>query len=755
MQEILDGSEIKALFDSFSEGIVLTDSSSTLRWMNPMAEFLLGVQAKGWIGKPIKAILEAHPALSWVFDDKQPVNLRCWQVMGCKDQSCPLWGKLYTDCWTKQTCPLCISPLAKKSKKSPEAERCKECKIYDSYAHDKEKEIVGPNRNRILLQVRGTWIQNEGGDTVGTLRLIRDVTRDRELARMKGGFLSEVSHDLRSPLTSIRSFTEILLNYPETDSETQREFLAIIRAESQRLDQMIADLVERHQTSSEQSEWKNEEVFLPQMIQRILRDHEGILKTKSLTYGTALDPRCPKIWAESEKVYYVISTLLRTLVSHTAEGGRIWLRAFPIEGQRDSDQNSLIRFTLSNRSDLPSSPNGSGSPVESSYAAPKRAILDRKKGMSLGVILCKQILEQYGGNLWLENGEEASGSTFHFVLPSRVALEKDVQEDEREPGLMKRARPKIEKAKKKILIVDDEPNQVNALVVALTKEGYRVHSTTSALKALKMVHEVKPDLMISDISMPEMDGYSLFEEIQKDEATKMIPFIFLSARGDEERFHGLEIGVDDYLSKPYDIKEVAVRVETLLSRVEEYTDLSRFDGLTGALTRKAFEDSLGLELSKAQQDDKPVSVTMADLDFFKNVNDSYGHIVGDFVLKSFVQLLQNNLRDGEDILARYGGEEFCIIMPGVEKQRALEILERIRKSLSETPFLYEKEGLNISITSSFGVSGYPEDGATRDGLIEKSDAALYTAKRRGRNRVVLYGDDMPARETEAQQPLQT
>ena len=754
MQEILDGHEVKALFDSFSDGIVLTDSSSSFRWMNPMAEFLLGVQGKDWLGKPVQAMIDTHQGLDWIFDDKQPENLRCWQAMGCKDQSCSRWGKLFTDCWMNKTCPLCISPGSTKGKKSPDQHRCEECKIYNSYAHDKEREVLGPNRNRMLLQIRSTWIQNEKGAAVGTLRLIRDVTRDRELALMKGGFLSEVSHDLRSPLTSIRSFTEILLNYPDTDSETQREFLAIIRAETQRLDQMIADLVERHQVSSKRSEWKNEEVFLPQMIQRILHDHEALLQDKGITHGTALDPRCPKIWAESEKVYYVISTLLQTLVSHTPSGGRIWLRAFPIEGQRDSDLNSLIRFTLSNRNDLSSSPNGSGGPVESTYATPKRAILDRKKGMSLGFILCKQILEQYGGNLWLENGEGA-GSTFHFVLPSHIALEKDPQEEGRELGLMKRARPKIEKAKKKILIVDDEPNQVNALVVALTKEGYRVHSTTSALRALEMVHEVKPHLMISDISMPEMDGYALFEEIQKDETTKMIPFIFLSARGDEERFHGLEIGVDDYLSKPYDIKEVAVRVETLLSRVEEYTDLSRFDGLTGALNRKAFEESLGLELTKAQQHKLPLSVSMADLDFFKNVNDSYGHIVGDFVLKSFVQFLQNNLREGDVILARYGGEEFCIIMPGVEKEKAVEILERILKSLSETPFLYEKEGLNISITASFGVSGYPEDGITRDGLIEKSDAALYTAKRRGRNRVVLYGEDLPTRDGETEQTLPT
>jgi len=755
LQETLDGHEVKALFDSFSEGIVLTDSSSSLRWMNPMAEFLLGVQGKDWLGKPIQAMIDTHQGLDWIFDDKQPENLRCWHVMGCKDQSCSLWGKLFTDCWMNKTCALCISPGSTKGQKIPDQDRCEKCEIYNSYAHDKEREILGPNRNRVLLQIRSTWIQNEKGATVGTLRLIRDVTRDRELALMKGGFLSEVSHDLRSPLTSIRSFTEILLNYPDTDSETQREFLAIIRAETQRLDQMIADLVERHQVSSERSEWKNEEIFLPQMIQRILHDHEAILQDKGLTHGTALDPRCPKIWAETEKVYYVISTLLQNLVSHTPAGGRIWLRAFPIEGQRDSDRNSLIRFTLSNRSDLPNSPNGSGGFAESTYVAPKRAVLDRKKGMSLGFILCKHILEQYGGNLWLENGEGQAGFTFQFILPTHVAQEKDSQEDDHERGAISRARPKIEKSKKKLLIVDDEPNQVNALVVALTKEGYRVHSTTSALRALEMVHEVKPDLMISDISMPEMDGYALFDEIQKDETTKMIPFIFLSARGDEERFHGLEIGVDDYLSKPYDIKEVAVRVEKLLSRVEEYTDFSRIDGLTGALNRKAFEESLGLELTKAQQNKQPLSVTMADLDFFKNVNDSYGHIVGDFVLKSFVQFLQNNLRDGEVILARYGGEEFCIVMPGVKKEAAVQILERIRKTMAETPFLYEKEGLNISITSSFGVSGYPEDAITRDGLLEKSDAALYTAKHRGRNRVVLYGEDLPTRDAETEQTLPT
>ena len=118
MQEILDGHEIKALLDFFSEGIVLTDSSSSLRWMNPMAEFLFCVQCKDWIGKPIQAMIDKHQGLEWVFDDKQPENLRCWQVMGCKDQNCSLWGKLFTDCWTNRTCPLCVSPGPRRVKRA-------------------------------------------------------------------------------------------------------------------------------------------------------------------------------------------------------------------------------------------------------------------------------------------------------------------------------------------------------------------------------------------------------------------------------------------------------------------------------------------------------------------------------------------------------------------------------------------------------------------------------------------------------------
>jgi len=134
-----------------------------------------------------------------------------------------------------------------------------------------------------------------------------------------------------------------------------------------------------------------------------------------------------------------------------------------------------------------------------------------------------------------------------------------------------------------------------------------------------------------------------------------------------------------------------------------------------------------------------MSLVMADLDHFKAVNDTHGHLAGDFVLRAIVDFFKKNLRE-EDIVARYGGEEFCIIMPGAQKDTALEVLERIRKRLAENSFYYEKGDLHISLTCSFGVSDFPKDGASGKGLIEKADAALYYAKNMGRNKVATYDE---------------
>ncbi len=747
MQRILDAYELKSFVDSFSEGILFTDADLTIRWLNPMAEYLLEISSKDFNGKPVASLSQKHPRLLWIFEDDQPQNLKCWELLGCDDSSCPLWKKSFTDCWTEKTCPICTSPSAERTQLGEH--KCPRCQIYKSYSLSKEGEILRSTNEKIILQVHSTWIRNQQGPVIGRLMLLRDITQDRELTRMKEDFLSALAHEFRSPLTSIRSYTEILLNYSDTDPETQKEFLQIIHEENLRLDQMIEDTMELQRLESARSTWNNEEIVLPEIIDKVLSDHENSLQRKKITCEIDVDPECPKIWADSDKIYHVISTLLRSIANRTPAEDVVRLKAFPMKGQRETDINSLIKFTLSNTPHPSGGTESSHPPSNYPPVSQQNELFNRKKSMGLGFILCKKILDQYNGTLWLEHEETEPGYTFHFILPSCIPLvTRDVQVEEKRSldKLVKKVRPKIQKDKNTILIVDDDPNQVNALTIFLTKEGYQVHSTTSAQRALDMTKEEKTDLIISDISMPEMDGYSLFEAVKQNESSKMIPFIFISARGEEDKIKGLKIGVDDYLTKPFDIKELAARVETLLGRVEEYKDISRFDGLTGALTRKAFEESMSDEILKAQQSGNVLSAVMVDLDYFKKVNDTYGHQAGDFVLISFVQFLLDNLR-AEDILGRYGGEEFCIIMPNVQKQTACEILERIQKIFSKTSFYYEQDDLTIDITASFGVSSFPGDSIKAEGLIKKADAALYTAKEQGRNQVVIHGHEISSSDT--------
>jgi len=743
MAGVLERQELAAFLHSFSEGIVLTDSSLRLSWINSTAQQLLGISGKEWVGKSTRELGQTHPELGWVFDETDVNPLPCWEVMECEDQDCPLWGRLITDCWTHSDCNLCLSHAPSSSEPGTKTGSCTHCRIYNSHVLVREKEIARANKLKpMVLQVQTTPLCDDEGGVLGRIRLIRDLTHDKELGKLKDEFLDALVHELRSPLTSIRSYAEILLRYTDTEPDTQREFLRIISAESERLDQMIEDLMELQELDHARSVWHNQEIYIPELIQRVFQDYRNTLEKKNIFCRMEMDPQSPRVWTDPDKIYHVIFTLVKNLANRTPPKGTLQIMAYPMRGQRKTDKSPLIRFSLSSHPPVPTpAAAAAAEPGQESLSAP---LLPSRRGLGLGFTLCKTILDQYGGNLWVEEAEGvAPGVTYHFTMPASVPGSGKVTPEEPEieqtPEVGKQ--PTIEKGNKRILIVDDDPGSLNPITIILQKEGYRVHATTNVRRALEMLQEAKPDLIISDIRMPEMDGYAFFQQIQENESTKMIPFIFISGQREKgARIRGFKTGVDDYLAKPVDFDELKARVEALLLRVERYRDLSRLDSLTGALTRKAFEEQLNWEILRARREHLPFCLVMADLDHFKKINDTHGHLVGDFVLHSLVAFFQKNLRE-EDVVARFGGEEFCIIMPGVERETAGDILERIRKQLSETQLYYDKEDLPITITCSFGVSGFPLDGVTAKRLIEKSDASLYQAKRTGRNRVVLFGQD--------------
>jgi diguanylate cyclase (GGDEF)-like protein len=166
---------------------------------------------------------------------------------------------------------------------------------------------------------------------------------------------------------------------------------------------------------------------------------------------------------------------------------------------------------------------------------------------------------------------------------------------------------------------------------------------------------------------------------------------------------------------------------------EEVTMISKIDSLTGLYVHREFQERLENELKRCARYQKELALIMGDIDFFKKMNDYYGHLAGDDVLKTIALILKNNT-DAVDSVARYGGEEFVIILPDSDKKKAFQKAETIRKSIENYEFAYK--GTKMGVTMSFGVAAYPGDATTRRAIIDKADKALYKAKETGRNKVI-------------------
>lgn len=297
----------------------------------------------------------------------------------------------------------------------------------------------------------------------------------------------------------------------------------------------------------------------------------------------------------------------------------------------------------------------------------------------------------------------------------------------------------------KILIADDEIVSRTLLERNLRKWGYEVVSVTDGKEAFRILTSADaPSIAIMDWSMPAMDGLELCKQIRAIKEP-YIYVIFLTAQADRESFTiGMEAGADDFLVKPfdpYDLKirtEVGVRIVTmqqeLIAARESLREAALRDSLTKLYNRAAIFDLFQKEWNRAQREEAPLCLIMGDLDYFKQVNDTYGHLIGDLVLKQASTRFTTSIRV-YDSVGRYGGEEFLFIIPGIDCEGGYHIAERIRKAISDVPFhLPECE---IPVTMSLGVASNLHLSADNpERLIAMADEALYAAKRNGRNRVV-------------------
>ncbi len=281
------------------------------------------------------------------------------------------------------------------------------------------------------------------------------------------------------------------------------------------------------------------------------------------------------------------------------------------------------------------------------------------------------------------------------------------------------------------LIVEDDSTMVRLLQVYLEKKNITVHVARDGKEAMRYLSYEIPDIIISDILMPRMDGLTLRNKLLQDEKYRMIPFIFVTAKnGLDDRIKGYKLYVDDYIVKPFEPRELIARVDAVLKRHSLYSDLMRFDGLTSALNRKTIEELLEKEFARVSRYGGQLSISMVDIDHFKRCNDTYGHIFGDYVLIKVADAILAEVRN-TDAVGRYGGEEFLIVMPETMIDNALTVVERIRSGIAGLRF--DPQEFNVRISA--GVAQFYSGIASPRDFVHLADQALYRAKENGRNRV--------------------
>jgi len=301
-----------------------------------------------------------------------------------------------------------------------------------------------------------------------------------------------------------------------------------------------------------------------------------------------------------------------------------------------------------------------------------------------------------------------------------------------------------------VLVIDDNEVVRNLAKMLLTNNGFNVLAAEGGREAIELLKLFDPHVILLDVMMPDMDGHEVCRKLKTIDKTKDIPIIMVTSKADTiDKIKGLEIGAADYITKPFNHAELLARVTTqvkmknICDELQEKNiileELVKKDGLTNLYNHRYFHERLNDEFVRAKRYNLPLCCVILDIDYFKRVNDQYGHQFGDLVLKSMSEIIIENIRDA-DICARYGGEEFGIIIPHTTIEETGSMMERIRENIEKHKF--EIVDKSISITISIGIAGMRQSGAsTHRELVKYADEALYNAKFNGRNRVEIYNKD--------------
>ncbi len=282
--------------------------------------------------------------------------------------------------------------------------------------------------------------------------------------------------------------------------------------------------------------------------------------------------------------------------------------------------------------------------------------------------------------------------------------------------------------KQTILIADDDWETTHELESRLTEAGYETHVARDGYAALSKARVVLPDIILLDVMIRGMRGVEVKSRLTQEESTINIPVIFITDKSvTDEKVRDLVLKADGFVAKPFNFQELFVRLEAVSSRRKLYEQIYMTDPITGLNNVHIFKRTLNALFNIAKRYDRPFSITVIDINDFKAINDTYGHALGDAILRVFADAMKKVFRD-TDVLIRYGGDEFVVLFPETDQAQAAEAVRRLKSAVKDLRVPIHNEQETIGFTISAGVASYRKDFRRAMEFFELADKNMYLDK---------------------------
>jgi diguanylate cyclase (GGDEF)-like protein len=572
-----------------------------------------------------------------------------------------------------------------------------------------------------------------------------------KIDKIKDEFLSNTSHELRTPVHGIIGISESLIDGATGKlAEETINNLQMVVSSGKRLSNLINDILDFSKLKNLEIELQNRPTDIRQLFEVVISVIKSTIKRGEVSLLNEIPDTIPLVYGDENRIQQIIYNLIGNAVKFTYTG---YIKVTAIE------REEFIEICVEDT--------GIGIPEDKfeiifqSFEQADSSIARSYGGTGIGLSITKKLIELHTGKIWLTS-EVGKGSKFYFTLPKSKNQKSEMQM-ENQPGLTVKPvglelakdednvdliKPLVLNEEEKnnsnirILVVDDEKINVQILTNHLSLHNYSVDTASDGIEALEKIRNKDYDLVLLDIMMPKMSGYEVCNTLRSENSLYDLPVIMLTAKNQpQDIVVGFDIGANDYLIKPFEKSELLARVKTLVSlkiSVRDAIDnakLANTDALTGLNNRRFLFEQANKEYEIAKQANLDLSLMMIDIDHFKKFNDTYGHDMGDEVIKLVARGILKSSRE-LDTVGRYGGEEFSVLLPNTNLESAYAVAEKIRAYIEQKNYHSEKYG-DLKCTISIGVASLNPNFSRVEDLFKDADNKLCTAKEKGRNRVEI------------------